>query len=98
MSKNVKNTEAAVADTAATETAAAAKEKLLIPLNPDGAKGAVFICVNGKNIRVQRGVEVEVEPKYAHAWRNAQMQAAAAVRMQAVAAAQMQRELAGDKA
>ena len=65
------------------------KEKLLIPLDPEGATSAVFLCVNGKNIRVQRGVEVEVDPQYAEAWRNAQRQA--------VAAMQMQRELANGK-
>ena len=64
-----------------TETA----ETLLVPLDPNGNSDSVFLCVNGKNLLVKRGVPVQVAPEFAEAYRNAQRQQLAAVQAQQAA-------------
>lgn len=61
------------------------KEKLLIPLDPNGTSDTVFLCVNGKNMLVKRGEPVEVPTEFAEAYRNAQAQQLEAVRTQRAA-------------
>ncbi len=80
-------TGAAALGTPAARAAAQApqKESLLIPLDPNGASGSVFLCVNGRNLLVKRGEPVRVPPEFAEAYRNAQRQQLAAVKAQRAA-------------
>lgn len=63
------------------------KEKLLIPLDPNGNSDTVYLCVNGRNMLVKRGEPVEIPAGFAECYRNAQAQQAAAVRAQRAAMA-----------
>lgn len=60
-------------------------ESLLVPLDPNGASGSVFLCVNGRNMLVKRGETVQVPPEFAEVYRTAQAQQLAALRAQQAA-------------
>jgi len=60
-------------------------ETLFVPLDPNGNSDSIYLCVNGKNMVVRRGEQVEVPAAFAEAYRNAQAQQAAALRAQQAA-------------
>lgn len=60
-------------------------EKLLVPMDPNGANDSVFLCVNGKNMLVKCGESVQVPSAFAEVYRNAQLQQAAAAKAQQAA-------------
>lgn len=53
------------------EEAAEGKVKVLIPKLRKEDKD-VFVCVNGKGILIQRGVEVLIDPEYAEVLKHSQ--------------------------
>ena len=61
------------------------KETLFVPLDPNGTSDSVYLCVNGRNMVVRRGEQVELPAAFAEAYRNAQAQQAAALRAQQAA-------------
>lgn len=56
---------------------------LFIPLDPNGETREVFLCVNGRNMLVRTGEQVDVPPEFAEAYHNSQQQLMAALRKQA---------------
>ena len=54
-------------------------EVLFLPLD-DTHKRPLFVCVNGRSLRVQRGKNVEVPKEFAEAIRNSMEQEAEAIR------------------
>lgn len=60
-------------------------ETLFVPLDPNGNSDSIYLCVNGKNMVVKRGEQVEIPAAFAEAYRNAQAQQAAALRAQQAA-------------
>lgn len=67
-------------------SAAAPKtETLFVPLDPNGNSDSIYLCVNGRNMVVRRGEQVEVPTEFAEVYRNAQAQQAAALRVQQAA-------------
>ncbi len=78
-------TQAAQPGTVPAGPVAPEKETLLIPLDPNGTSGSVFLCVNGKNLLVRRGEQVQVPSTFAEVYRNAQKQQLAARKVQQAA-------------
>ena len=64
------------------------REALLVPLDPNGNAETMFLCVNGKNMLIKRGENVEVPAEFAEVYRNAQIQQAAAMQAQRAAMSQ----------
>ena len=54
-------------------------ETVFLPLD-DTHKRPLFVCVNGRSLRVQRGKNVEVPKEFAEAIRNSMEQEAEAIR------------------
>lgn len=70
---------------AAAESKTAKYEPILVPLDPNGGAESMFLCVNGRNLLVRRGEQVEVPAAFAEVYRNAQRQQKAAVQAQRAA-------------
>ena len=71
--------ETEAAKTEAVETEAAKTETVFLPYD-DTHKRPLFVCVNGRSMRVERGKQVEIPAEFAEVVRNAIKQETEAVK------------------